>query len=170
MVALPQAVDVEKQAGQSGNSVLIPPGQYPAVIVSSELKDTKTGGKMIVFTIAITQGEYAHTEFKDYVNIVNKNPQTVEIAYQTIANMGKAAGLKTINDSSELHNNAMMIEVKTKPAEDWIDNEGKTVAGKESSEIKKYLPMPGGAGVVNNTPSEEKAPTDSAPPSNPFAA
>lgn len=152
MVALPQAVDVEKQAGQGGNSVLIPQGQYQAVILASEMKPTKKGGQMLVVTVNLTQGEYAHTEFKEYVNIVNENPKTVEIAYQTLANMGKAVGITAINDSTELHNKPLMVEVKTLPAEDWVDNEGKTVAGKEKSAIKKYLPLPAGGAPAGFTP------------------
>jgi len=176
MVALPKAVDVEKQAGQGGNSVLIPQGQYQAIICASELKETKGGaGKMIVFTINITHGEYAHTEFKEYVNIVNSNAKTVEIAYQTIANIGKAVKLAVVNDSSELHNKPLMIEIKTKPAKDWADNDGKMVAGKERSEIKKFLPLPAGGApaaqqqVETAAEATPAASTAEAPQSNPFA-
>lgn len=173
MVALPQPVDVEKQAGQGGNAVLIPQGQYQAVVVASEMKDTKTGGQMIVFTIVVTQGEYANTEFKEYCNVINNNSQTVEIAYQTIANMGKATGLANIQDSSDLHNKALMIEIKTKPAKDWINDKGETVAGKEMSEIKKYLPIPKG-GVPAQTaaaPVEAQPEVQAEQPAaaNPFA-
>jgi len=171
MVALPQAVDVEKQAGQGGSVPFIPQGKYPAVIVASELKRTSKGGQMIVFTIVITQGDYANTEFKQYVNIVNKNPDAEKIGYQTIANMGKAINIANIKDTNELHNKPMVIEVKTKPAEDWINDKGETVAGKESSEIKKYFPIPAnGAAETASDTGKQTDTVDATPASNPFAA
>ncbi len=177
MVALPQAVDVEKQAGQGGNSVLIPKGKYPAVILNSELKNTSSGdGKRLVFQIMITKGEYEGTEFTEGLNVVNNNEEAVKIAYQTIANMGKALSLSNVRDSSELHNKPLVIGVETEEAEPWVDNKGVQREGKDKSVVKKYFPMPANgvlpvnAPVVAETKQEKpKQEAAAAPKTNPFA-
>jgi len=179
MVALPEVKNVaDYPEGGSGN-VLIPQGQYQALIVGSEFKDTKDKqGKYLALTVVITQGEHANTEFIERLNLVNKNQTAVDIAYKTLASISRALGMeKTPADSVALHNNPIMIEVKNKKSADWTNNDGETVEGKEQSEIKKYLKIPS-SGVPDNKPTtseptnppEAKAAEVTAPSANPFAA
>lgn len=180
MVALPRTVDVEKEAGGSG-MVFIEEGRYRAVIVSSEMKDTKTGGKMVAFKIIITEGAHKDTEFVEYINVVNSNPEAVNIGLRQIANMGKAVGLTHVNDSNELHNKPLIIEVKNKKSEDWVNDKGETVEGRMKSEIKKYHPVSSGTTQVQAQPQQQITPaqTEQAAPAqeqavnppatNPFA-
>jgi len=184
MVALPQNVNVEEHARQGGGNMLIPQGQYMAVAVESVLKTTSKGGQMVVMKFVVTQGEYQNTEFLRYLNIVNNTPKAVEIAYQEIANIGKAIGLGNVSDTSQLHNQPMIIEIKNKKQGDWTNNDGEIVEGKERSEIYKYLPIPAGGAVPQNAPAatqQESAPAQAAqtaqeqpdqaaaPANNPFA-
>ena len=135
MVALPRVINVEEEAG--GNSLpLIPSGQYQALIMNSELKPTKAGGQMVVFYIFITHGEYAHTEFKEYVNIINKSEEAVRIGCQTIANIGKAIGISSVSTTEQLHNKPLMIEVGVENGKEWIDKDGVVRDGKDKSVLK----------------------------------
>lgn len=182
MVALPQVINVEEHAGQSGNTVLIPEGQYQAVAVESEMQDTSKGGKMIVTKFVITQGQYQNTELLIRLNVVNASQKAVEIANQEIANIGKALGLTHVGNMVDVHNKPLIIEVKNKKKDDWHDKDGNLVEGKETSEIKKYLPLPSGglasaqaapvaASHVHSAPVSA-APTQAAPvaPVAPVAA
>lgn len=177
MVALPRQVNVEAEAG-GGNLPLIPSGQYQALVVASELKSTKTGGQMVVFDIVITQGAHAHTEFKEYVNIVNNSEDAVRIGYQTIANIGKALGLANVTTTEELHNKPLMIEVGKEDGKPWVDSNGVTREGKDKSVIKKFLPIPSGGAPTPQpeaaqpeatTAAQPAAATVNTPKDNPFA-
>lgn len=144
MVALPQQFNTADLPDTGGNMVLIPAGQYSALIVNSEMKETRDkAGQFLALTLVITQGDYANTEFVERLNIVNKNPKAVEIAYKTLARMSEAVGMnKTPLDSTELHNKPLMIEVKTEEGKPWVDNDGVTQKGKDKSVIGKYLTTP----------------------------
>ncbi len=143
MVALPRAVDVEKEAREGGSIVCIDDGRYPAVVISSELKQNSKGtGSMVCLKTIITSGKYKDTEFVEHLNIIHPKDQTVLIAMQTLANIGKAVGLASITDTNQLHNKPYVIEVKQKQRKNFINNDGEEVdmTGKFESVIVKRLP------------------------------
>lgn len=183
MVALPQTYNVDERDERGGGSMpLIPPGQYQAVIVGSELKDTSAKtGKFLALTVVITQGPHANTEFIERLNIINPNDVAVKIAYDTLAEISKATGMtQTPADSNELHNKPMMIEVVTEPGNEYTDNQGLKQMGKDKSVIKKYLPLPAAGVPAATQPVQQQAATAQqaapqqqsaqAPATNPFAA
>lgn len=144
MVALPQQFNTVDLPDTGGTVPLITPGQYPAVIVKSELLPTKNKqGSFLALTNVITQGPFQGTEFVERLNIINQNAQAVEIAYKTLARISEAVGMtQTPRDSNELHNKPFIIEVTTEPGEPYVGNDGQTKQGKDKSIIKKYLPLP----------------------------
>lgn len=146
MVALPQTYNTADLPDTGGNLVHIPPGKYPAVIVSSELKPTSKGdGQFLALTTIITQGQYANTEFVERLNIINPNQTAVEIAYKTLARISEAVGMtQTPTESTQLHNKPLMIEVETEAGKPWKDNEGIERQGKDKSIIRRWHPANGG--------------------------
>lgn len=174
MVALPEVKNVADCNTEGGSSSFVPEGNYQAIIVKSEMTATKNGtGSYLALTLVLTHGQHEGVEFIERLNLVNKNPKAVEIAYDTLAKISKALGMvKTPSDSSELHNKPLMVGIKNKKGDDWTNNDGEVVEGKEQSEIKKYLAVPaGGVPVVQAQTTETPASTTpSAPANNPFAA
>lgn len=179
MVALPEVKKVA-DCDTGGGGVLIPDGQYKALIVKSEMVQTKDKkGQFLALTVLITAGDHKGTELTERLNLVNKNPKAVEIAYGTLAKISKALGrTETPADSTELHNKPLMIDVKSKKGQPWTNDDGVEQEGTEQSEIKKYHAVPT-AGVEETTSpatEEEAAPAETAkaeakPPAggNPFA-
>jgi hypothetical protein len=143
MVALPQQFNTADLPDTGGNSVLIPPGQYQALIVESELKATSKGdGQMLVLKVVLTQGQYANTEFTERLNIINPNPKAVEIAYKTLARISEAVGMtQTPADSTHLHNKPFMVTIETEPGSPWTDKDNVQREGKDKSIIKGYKPL-----------------------------
>jgi len=178
MVALPKIYNTADLPDTGGAMPLIPAGQYQAIIVGSELKPTsKKDGHFLALDIVITQGQYAHTEFTERLNIINPNDTAVQIAYKTLARISEAVGMnQTPQDSNQLHNKPLIIEVATEAGKDWTDDKGEKRTGKDKSIIKKYLPLPANGLPVTHSsevPFEDiKKPAGavSPPASNPFAA
>ncbi len=177
MALLPQTYNTADLPDTGGKTVCIPEGNYQAVIVDSEFKPTSKGdGQFLALKVVITQGQYANTEFTERLNIINPNPKAVEIAYKTLARISEAVGMtQTPNDSAHLHNKPIMIEIKNKVSDDWKNDKGETIKGKEQSEIKKYSPLPKVGGVggfsapANHTPSFVTQAQTSAPATPPWA-
>jgi hypothetical protein len=138
-----------------GAMPLITAGDYKAVIIKSELKDTKSG-KALNLTFILTEGQHKDTELVERLNVVNNgdNKATVErIAFETLARIAKAAGLNTMPaDSTALHNKPMVIKVKTEAGKPWTDKDGNERAGSDRSVIdsKGYATLPS-AGIAPAT-------------------
>ncbi len=130
---------------QAGSPLpLIPEGKYTAIISTSEMKDTSTGGKMLVAKFVITKGEHMNTELIERYNVVNANQTAVKIAYETLAKIAKAVGLKAIPKNSDaMHNKPLQIVVKTEKGTPFKDKvTGEERLGSDKSVIKGYEALP----------------------------
>lgn len=119
---------------------LIPEGKYQAMIVESEIKETSSGGHMLVLKAILTAGDYKGTEFTQRLNIINSNPVAVKIAYEELAKINKALGFKTIQPNSEaLHGKPFLATVKTEKGTPYKDRmTGEMREGKDKSVIAGY--------------------------------
>lgn len=150
----------------------VPPGTYTAMVVASELKDTKKGGQMIVLELDIMDGEHAGRKLFERLNIKNDNAKAVDIAFRTLGEIVKAVGKTTIKDTDELHNKRLAIEVRVDPPQPYIDKDGKEQPGSAQNSIKKFLPVSGAVSTpkaATQSPSvaatvESKAGDNSVPP------
>ena len=126
----------------------IPAGKYLSQAVNSELRATKDGtGQSLVFELEILEGPHAGRKVWERFNLVNRNPQAVEIAQRSLAAFCRAVGKMNIKDSSELHLLPFIADVKVKPGKD----------GYGDSNSVRFLPREGAVGQV-------------VPPSSPAAA
>jgi hypothetical protein len=131
------AAEVEPNAGFEP----IPPGDYEACIVGSEMKTTKDGtGQYLNLEIQIVGGQYQNRKLFEKLNLVNKNETAVAIAKGTLSAICRAVGVLTPNDSSELHNKTFRISVGTRKRED---------NGEIENRIKGFKPRTTG-GVVQS--------------------
>lgn len=100
----------------------IPPGQYPVMIVDSEMKQTSAGdGEYLKLTFKVIQGEFEGRFLWLNLNLVNKNKQAVEIAERELSSICHAIEVLDPEDSQELHGIPMCAKVKVKPPKDGYD-------------------------------------------------
>lgn len=124
----------------------VPPGPYTVMIVGSDIKTTQAGGQMIELEMDIQDGEHQNRKLFERINIVNANPKAVEIAYRTLAEIGKAFGKTSIKDTEELHNKRMTVNVVVDPAKPY-KKDGVDHPGKPQNRITRYLPYAAQASV-----------------------
>lgn len=123
---------------------LVPVGDYEAVIVASEMKNTQNGkGQYLSLEIQILNGKYQNRKVFDNLNLVNENDKTVQIAKGTLSAICRAVGILTPKDSSELHNKPMLIKVGIKKASG--DYDAKNV-------VKAYKPRHSGPAPMAPAP------------------
>ena len=114
---------------------VIPAGKYEAVIIASEMKDTKAGdGAYLELELAIINGPYEGRKLWDRLNLENKNGTAVKIARSTLSSICRAVGVLEPRDSCELHDLPLCVTVKCRKREDTGDvtNEVRGYAKKES--------------------------------------
>ena len=98
---------------------VLPAGKYRAQIVESEMRVTRNGmGQFLWLMLDIIEGQYQGRKLFDQLNLVNSNPQTVEIAQRTLSAICHATGKLQVNDSVDLHLVPMTIQVGVKPPKD----------------------------------------------------
>lgn len=133
----------------------IPAGEYPAVIVDSDMKNTKNGsGKYLELVHQIIDGPYKGKKVWARLNLINSNATAVQIAQQNLAEIQRAIGLvQTISDSQLLHNRPCIIRVEFVPAD--IAKGRKN----DSNEIKAWKSMANAAAIPGHAqPAANAAP------------
>ena len=136
---------------------LLPAGKYRAQIVESEMRVTKNGmGQFLWLMLDIIEGPYQGRKLFDQLNLVNSNPQTVEIAQRTLSAICHATGKLQVNDSVDLHLVPMSIQVGVKPPKDGYS---------EKNTIRYLVPEKAPAATAY-----QAAPAASQPPAAPAAA
>jgi len=97
----------------------IPAGKYIAVIVDSKTKPTKNGaGEYIQFEFEIVDGPCKGRRVWDRITHRHPNATTVKIALGTLSAICRAVGVLKPNDSVELHNIPLVVNVGLKKRED----------------------------------------------------
>ncbi len=142
---------------------VLPPGKYPAQIVNSEMRVTKDGmGQYLWLEIDVLDGPYKGRKLFDRLNLVNANPQTVEIAQRTLSAICHATGRMQVQDSEELHLIPFIADVQVQPPKNGYG---------ESNKVR-YLPLDAGAeaGRAAAAPRTASAPAPQAQPAAPQPA
>jgi len=114
----------------------IPAGKYPAAIIDSKMKPTKSGnGEYLELIFQILEGECKGRQLWARLNLSNPNEQTVKIARGELSAICRAVGVMAPNDSVELHNLPLVITVRSKKRQDTgeITNEVRGYAKRETA-------------------------------------
>lgn len=107
----------------------VPNGDYPVMIIESEMKPTKTGGgQYLQLVLEIIEGPYKGRRIWDRLNLVNSNQTAVEIAQRALSQICHAVNHLQLNDSVELHHKPMTAKVVVKQSPGYDD----------SNEVKEY--------------------------------
>lgn len=135
---------------------VIPPGDYRAQIVQSEMRPTSAGtGQYLWLELEIIDGASQGRRLWDQLNLVNPNAQAVEIAQKTLSAICHATGQLTVTDSEQLHMKPLIVAVKVQPA--GPDKHG--VQRDAQNRIKGYKPTNGVA-----PPRPQPSATPASPP------
>ena len=90
----------------------VPPATYLATITQSEMKKTKAGnGDIIKLTFEIMDGEYKGRLFFNNINFNNPSSDCQNIGRKELNTIMKACELYELQDTSQLHGTAMMVDV-----------------------------------------------------------
>lgn len=156
-----------------GDMEAIPAGTYTAIISASEAKPTKAGdGSYLELEFTVVEGDYKDRKVFTNLNIGNKNPVAVEIAYRALSSICHAVGVIQVADSSQLHHKPFALKVGVRAA--GVGADGKNYEA--SNEIKGYKSLaevasPATAAAIPPAAAAAFAPpatpTPQAPPANP---
>jgi len=124
----------------------IPAAKYLAAIIDSQMKQTKSGnGEYLELTFQVLEGEYKGRQLWARLNLNNPNAQTVKIARSELSAICRAVGVMTPNDSTELHNMPLIINVRCKKRQD---------TGEITNEIRGYSKREAGSGQPQQATSD----------------
>ena len=148
MASFGHTFDASTVEPNTGYDVL-PPGKYLAQIVASEMRATKDGmGQYLYLEVDVIEGPYTGRKLFDRLNLVNGNPDAVQIAQRTLSSICRAVGKLQVTNSEQLHLIPLIADVRVRAAKGQYG---------ESNSIR-YLPC---STAVPQTPAP--APFVSAP-------
>lgn len=92
---------------------LLPRGRYLAMIINSDIRDTKAGdGTYVEWTFEVMEGPHKGRRLWERMNFRNKNQTTEQIAKRNLAALSIACGFPDhVGETEELHNIPIFIEV-----------------------------------------------------------
>ena len=129
---------------EPSNFDVYPAGKYLAQIVSSEMRPTKDGrGQYLFLELDILEGQFAGRKLFDRLNLVNDNPDTVDIATRTLSSICRATGQMQVKDSEQLHLIPLIADVRVRPPKGQYG---------ESNSIR-YLPRNAAAAPATRAPA-----------------
>ena len=135
---------------------VIPPGTYNVVAVESDVKDTKTGGKMLELKYQIMDGANVGDTLLDRLNIVNSSETAQKIGLSQLKNICDAIGhTGQLKDSNQLHGKPFAVKVVV---EEFESNKEK---GKmlKSNKIEKRMKKQSASSAAPATPDQPKKAT-----------
>lgn len=132
---------------------VIPPGTYNVVAVESDVKDTKSGGKMLELKYQIMDGANVGDTLLDRLNIVNSSETAQKIGLSQLKNICDAIGhTGQLKDSNQLHGKPFAVKVVV---EEFESNKEK---GKmlKSNKIEKRMKKQSASSAAPATPGQPK--------------
>jgi hypothetical protein len=137
----------------------IPAGDYPAVIIGSEMVDNAARtGSFLKLEFSIIGDNYANRRLFARLNLDNPNATAVDIARSELKAITVACGKKVIQDSEELHNIPLTIKVKTEKRKDNGEDTN-VIKGYVAQGVTKAVTAPRAA-----TPAATSKPAGATPP------
>lgn len=97
---------------------LIPNGWYPAEIIDTAVKETKSGtGMYLEIVFKITEGPHARRQVWHRLNLWNQNPRAVEIARTDFKRITNALGITgVVEDTEQIEGRTLDIKIGTEAA------------------------------------------------------
>jgi hypothetical protein len=122
----------------------LPSGEYPAVIVDSDMKPTKAGtGQYLELHFQVIDGPMKGRQVWGRLNLDNPNPKAVEIAQRDLSAICQALGItQTITDSAALHNRPLMIRVEYREGTGQFGASNEVKAYKRLEGVPQAQPVP----------------------------
>ena len=115
---------------------VVPPGIYDVVIVESDVKQTRSGGKMLELKYQVVAGPNTGDFLTDRLNIDNASETAKRIGLSQLKNVCDAIGFAgMLKDSNQLHGKVFSVKVVVEKFESNKE------AGKmlESNKIEKRM-------------------------------
>ena len=135
----------DASAVEPSNYDVLPPGKYLAQIIASEMRATKDGnGQYLYLELDILDSQHAGRKLFDRLNLVNANPDAVQMAQRTLSSICRAVGKLQVSNSEQLHLIPLIADVRVRPPKGQYG---------ESNSIR-YLPRtPGAANAASFAPA-----------------
>jgi hypothetical protein len=139
--------DSTAKENQKENNAL-PAGDYPAVLVATEKKQTKDdSGSYLKMDFQIIRGEFQNQHIFTNLNLWlaqtdEKKKMAIKIAKGQLSELCRAVGVGTPKDSTELHGVPLLIRLNVKENGEY---------GMQNN-VTKFTPMPSAAAAAMESP------------------
>jgi hypothetical protein len=101
---------------------VLPKGKYLCMAIASELKQTKSGtGEYLQITFEVIDGKGKGRKLFERLNIRNQNKTAEDIAQRQLSALCHAVGVIQLNDSEQLHNIPVMVDVGVEDGRDGYE-------------------------------------------------
>lgn len=134
----------------------IPAGVYTVAIIESDVKPTRSGGQQAVFTLQVTEGQFAGRKVFARINVRNQSSEAERIGQSQLSALCHAAGVLQLQDTAQLHGKIVRARVTVRK-----DDTGQYG---DSNDVKAFEAVGAGAPAAPTyAPPQASAPASAAP-------
>jgi hypothetical protein len=144
---------------------VLPPGDYPVVIETASIKQTKAGnGHYVEVTLQVLDGPAKGRKIWDRMNIDNPSQQAVGIAKRQLAALGQSIGIPEIVDTDQLIGKLTYAVIKVKGNNNEVrtyvnaQQAAERAAKSGASQVQQAAAVPPQAPVQAPAPVQPQAP------------
>lgn len=113
-------LDFSNDKVQESGFAVLPNGNYDVAITKAEIKDTKSGGKMINLCFKVFAGEYTNRTVFASLNIVNSSEKAQQIGRGQFKKILEILEMpQKLSNIEDLLGRMLTITVKVEKSEQW---------------------------------------------------
>lgn len=121
--------NADEQEPMATGFELLPNGQYPIMFTDAIWKETKAqNGHYLFLTAVVTDGDFEDRKLFVNLNLDNPSEKAVEIAKRELGAIGRAVGVVTMKEASNLLDLPLLCDVVVEPAKDNFPAKNKITA------------------------------------------
>lgn len=123
----------------------IPPGTYTAIVVETEVRETKAGtGTYLNVEMEIVDGDHKGRRIWDRIHLRNPSEQAVEIGMRRLSSICRILGLERLPNSELLHGKTLAVTVyhRDRDGRTNVDVKNYAAAGRAAPASKRVEAVP----------------------------
>ena len=93
---------------------VLPAGDYPVILVETDLAKKDSGAVQFEFCVQITEGQYQNRRVYDSQNYTKKDGSANSIGRSQLSQLCRCVGVMNPRDTSELHHKRLIAKVGVK--------------------------------------------------------
>lgn len=103
----------------TGVTEVLPAGDYPVILVETDLSQKESGAVQFEFCVQVTEGQFQNRRVYDSQNYTKKDGSPNAIGRGQVSQICRCVGVMNPRDTSDLHHKRLIAKVGIRKDDEW---------------------------------------------------